>query len=769
MLDEHMLRYERPAATWTEALPVGNGRIGAMVFGGLSEDRIQLNDITVWAGDRSPTASPGFAEAAAEARQLCFAGRPAEAEALLQPFMGVSTGPRSHQTAGDLHLVYEGIDAETTVGYGRTLDLDQAAATVSFTADGAVHTREVIASIPHDALIIRLTADRPGRIHVTASLDRPEDFTAAGRENGLEMWGQAGHDGAADGVRWHVRLDAAAEGGTVREDQGRLRIAGADAVTLIIAIATDYHHADPQTPLTANLAVACRSVTGRLMRIPYTELRKEASAAHQRLYRRCGLRLDGPDRTSTPTDRRLADVRAGADDPGLLSLLFHYGRYLLIASSRPGSLPANLQGLWNEHLKAPWNADYHININLQMNYWHAESANLPSCHEPFFDFIERVAARGEETAARVYRCRGTVAHHTTDAWLHSDPFGNIRYGLFPHGLGWSSRSFMEAWRYRGDESFLRDRAFPLLRKVARFYLDTLAEEPSTGLLVTGPESSPENAYRSKDGNTVTICMGSAMGLQIVQEALAHLLEAAAVLDVKDSLTAEAEQALARLADGLIIGEDGRILEWRRPVDEPEPGHRHISHLYAVYPGSSVKPADARLMDAARKTLAHRLSHGGGHTGWSRAWIINLEARFRDSDAAHHNLVELLRTSMNPNLFDDHPPFQIDGNFGAAAGIIEMLIQSHQQEHPPAGPFVLDLLPALPRAWPAGEIRGVRTRGGFDVDLAWNGGKLTEARLTSTRGGAAILRYDGKDRPIALAPGESLTLGPGGEPMHRSHP
>jgi alpha-L-fucosidase 2 len=738
-----MLWYRQPAGPWTEALPVGNGRIGAMVFGGVAQERLQLNEDTLWSGGPYDPVNPHASEALPEVRRLIFADRYAEAQSLAnEKIMATPLKQMSYQPIGDLLLDFPSLGPDVT-DYRRELDIDAAMATTRFTAGGVRFTRRVVASPIDQVIAIHLSADRRGAIDCDIGLRSQQDRVSVtlDAEDGLRLSGSnRAENGIAGALRFEARLCVMAQGGSLSGAGDQLELRRADSATILIAMATSYRRYDDTG---GDPAPIVRTHIARARAKSFERIAADTADEHRRLFRRVTLDLGQSSAASRPTDERIR-LSQTSDDPALAALYFQYGRYLLICSSRPGGQPANLQGLWNDSIDPPWGSKYTININTEMNYWPAEATALPECVEPLVAMIRDMAETGARTAREMYGARGWVAHHNTDLWRATAPIDGAQFGLWPMGGAWLCMHLWDRYDYGRDTGYLAS-VYPLMHGAALFFLDTLQTDPHTGHLVTNPSLSPENVH----SHGASLCAGPTMDMQILRDLFDRTAEAATILGRDAGFVREIRAARARLLPDR-IGHEGQLEEWAFDWDAeaPEPHHRHVSHLYGLYPSHQIDPdTTPELAQAARRSLELR---GDESTGWATAWRANLWARLRDGDHAHRILRFLLGPERTyPNMFDAHPPFQIDGNFGGAAAIAEMLVQSKGEE--------ILLLPALPKAWPNGSIAGLRARGGCRVDLSWAAGRLVGATVRSATPVRRVVRLGDRRVVLSIAPERPLRL------------
>ena len=744
------LWYRHPATEWVQALPVGNGRLGAMVFGGVTRERLQLNEDTLWAGGPYDPVNPEAHDALPEVRRLIFAGKYLEADHLIgAKVLAQPLRQMPYEPVGDLRLTF--LSPAGVEDYRRELNLDTAVASVGYAAGGVRFTREVFASPVDQVIVVRLAADRPGMISFTAGLATPQEATIqAEAPDTLVLHGvNGGAEGIQGALTFEARVQVLAQGGLTAARDGTITVNGADSATLLIALATSYRRfddvsGDPEAATKRCLAAAAGK--------SFEALRAAHVAAQQRLFRRVRLDFGSSAAGRRPTDERIRDFAAGGD-PQLAALYFQFGRYLLLSSSRPGGQPANLQGLWNESMNPPWGSKYTININTEMNYWPAEPANLAECAEPLVAMVLDLTQTGARTAREMYGAPGWVAHHNTDLWRATAPIDGAKYGMWPTGGAWLCLHLWDHYAYSGDRAFLA-RVYPAMKGAARFFLATLVEEPTHHWLVTCPSLSPEHEH---PGGT-SVCAGPAMDEQILRDLFARCIRAAEILGTDADFRAQLAAARARLAPDQ-IGHAGQLQEWLEDWDlqAPDIHHRHVSHLYGLYPSQqiSVRGTPA-LAAAARRSLEIR---GDESTGWATAWRIALWARLHEGDHAYNILRFLLSPERTyPDLFDAHPPFQIDGNFGGTAAIAEMLLQCREPESEDQAAdnrYEIELLPALPKAWPAGAVTGLRARGGFEADLAWRDGVLTTATVRSLCGNPVRLRCGAATRALDLRAGATF--------------
>ena len=705
------LWYKRPANNWNEALPIGNSTIGAMIFGGVNKELIQMNEESLWYGgyrDRHNVDAKCYLP---QIRDLLWEGKISEAEKLLSFSMfATPTGQRHYSVLGDLVVEFYHEKAEIKA-YKRALDLEDATSQVSYEVSGVQYERQYFCSYPDQLLVAKFTSSEKGKIELSAYIDRGRyiDQVEIG-QTGMRLCGKSGYP---DGVDYEFQMEVTHTGGSLEVIGHRFYAKACDEVIIKVTAATSFNHKMPYE--------ACQGRLNKVKKVDYQVLLDRHKQDYKALAGRVSLDLMGRDLSMLPTDERLERFKEGTEDQNLLAMYFQYGRYLLISCSRQGGLPANLQGIWNKDWLPSWDSKYTININTEMNYWLAERCNLSECHLPLFEHLERMKPHGEVTANRMYGCKGWLAHHNTDLWGDTAPQDMWKPGtIWPMGAAWLCLHIWEHYEYTKDLNFLQNK-YHLLKGAGDFFKDYLVEDEK-GYLVTGPSTSPENTYILPSGESGTVCMGPTMDNEILFELFTAIIESGKLIGEREEEIKCFETLRSRLTP-LQIGKYGQIMEWREDYEEKEPGHRHISQLFALYPGHQIDTLTTPdLAKAARCTLERRLQFGGGHTGWSRAWIINLWARLKDGERAYKNLTELLKKSTLNNLFDNHPPFQIDGNFGGTAGISEMLLQEE-------GEWIV-LLPALPKDWHRGKVEGLCAKGGLTLDFAWEDGEIVELTIHS---------------------------------------
>ena len=760
--------FRQSAKIWEEAFPIGNGQLGAMIFGGVADERIQFNESTLWDGfvlDEDCN-NPESLKNLPEVQRLLFENKNNEAVTLAgKNMMGIPRGVKPYQSLGELWFDTPELNAQN---YVRSLDLGNAVVTTEYTSNGVKYTRETFASAVDNVIIVRLSADKTGKINGTFTLKRAKDATCTPHPSDTKSLILKGtiptkdKKGNPRGLSFAMQMKAANEDGNISIEGDKLNITNANAVTLFITGATNYPGLEnimKKTLATTKPEDICQSTIEKAEKKSFTLLKKQHIDEYQAYYNRVNFQLDSTpgEEIDIPTDKQLEQAKASkTPNSRLVETFFQFGRYLLISSSRPGTMPANLQGLWAWQMNPPWNADYHTNINFQMNYWPAEITNLSELHLPFFDLCDALVEPGQNTARILYGAKGWVVHHLTDPWGYTVPADGPQ-GIWPMGSAWLAQHPWEHYCYTQDKEFLSKRAYPLMKGAVEFILDFLVEAPAgtvcPGKLVTNPSYSPENAFILPNGEHTVFTYGATMDTEIIYDLLTNYIEASTILNTDKNLREKCKQTLKRLNPIQISKTTGRILEWAEDYKEVEPRHRHTSHLFALHPGNQISVVGTPdLAEAARKTLIGR---GDDGTGWSLAWKINMWNRLHDGDHAYKLLSVLLASKTLPNLFDNHPPFQIDGNFGATAAIAEMFVQS--QVRTKNGGYELELLPSLPSAFASGSMNGLRARGNFEVDITWKDGKLVTARIKSLKGGKLNLRTGTRNVSFDTKAGDVISV------------
>ena len=750
--------YTEPAKDWKSALPIGNGRIGGMIFGGVTEDQILLNENTIWCGPPPHADNLRGPDLISQIRQLLHDGKYGEAEALCnnELILQNQTDNQSYQPFGFLRIHHAKVDEPAN--YRRTLDYEQALASVSYEQNGIKFTREAFVSAPDQVLVMRISADKPEEVSFSATFDRPFGATTQKTENNrLYISGQA-YDAKElyKGVKFDGVVHFIADGGQIKKTETGIEVTKANSVTVYIAIATDYNLNQPENPLTHDRIKVCEQQIISAIGKSYDKLKANHIADYTALYNRSSLEIDfstgSASKTASPIDQRIAAVAKGAEDSELLLTYYQYCRYILISSSRKGNLPMNLQGIWNPLMAAPWRSNFHLNINFQEAYWFAEQSNLSECHEPFFTFTEKLVPNGKNTAQKMLGTkRGFAAGHRTDVWFYTTLTDrNPRWGMYVIGGAWCAQHMMEHFRFTQDRDFLKNRAFPVIREAALFFVDWLVPNPKTGKLVSGPTASSENAFTAPDGKLCSISMGSAQDQEMIWSTFRDYLEICGILGLENSETREIKAAFNNLALPE-IALDGRLMEWSEEYKETEPGHRHVSHLWGMMPGDRISfEKTPELVQAVRNSLNYRLTHDYNAQGWSLGWVTCLLSRLKEGDRALDLMTHQYFEKAYPNMFvDAHSHVQVGDMMGTSLAMIELLIQSHTE--------TIELLPALPAKWKNGKVKGFCARGGFVFDFEWKDNKLTTASVYSRAGGICNIRYGSKMTKLSTESGKTYVI------------